>query len=113
MSDKHWYCVNQEGMATLCVDRREAEEAARGGDKLWPQYAPHYVAKIERKEQSPLTQRKIQSVIDSGEFREMKGATVLVSEEGRAAIVSKGGAFYWVDNEGLAREWDLAGEGND
>lgn len=32
---------------------------------------------------TPLTQRKIQSVIDSGECREMKGATVQVSENGR------------------------------
>lgn len=68
---------------------------------------------IDRVKQAPLTQRKIQSVIDSGEYREMKGATVLVNKQGHAAIVNRGGAFYWVDNEALVREWDLAGEGDE
>lgn len=113
MSNKHWYCVSQVGVATLCVNRQDAMEAAREGDMLWPEHAPHYVATIEGEKQTPLAQRKIQSVIDSDEYREMKGATVLVGEEGRAAIVSKGGAFYWVDSDSMAREWDLAGEGND
>lgn len=112
MSNKHWYCVSQVGAATLCVNRQDAMEAAREGDMLWPQHAPHYVARLERVKPTPLAQRKIQSIIDSGEYREMKGATVLVSENGHAAIVNHRGAFYWVDNEGLAREFEAAGAEN-
>lgn len=62
---------------------------------------------------TPLAQRKIQSLLDKGEYRVIENATVLVNENGHAAIVNKGGAFYWVDNEALAREFDGVGVGVD
>lgn len=77
------------------------------GEPLYDQPKPNHTADI-RKAATPLTQRKIQSIIDSGEYHEMKGATVLVNKQGHAAIVNHGGAFYWVDNEALAREFDGA-----
>lgn len=55
---------------------------------------------------TPLAQRKIQSLLDKGEYRSIENATVLVNDRGHAAIVNRGGAFYWVDNEALAREYD-------
>lgn len=58
---------------------------------------------------TPLAQRKIQTLLDKGEYRVIENATVLVNENGHAAIVNKGGAFYWVDNEALAREFDGVG----
>lgn len=62
---------------------------------------------------TPLAQRKIQSLLDKGEYRVIENATVLVNENGHAAIVNHGGAFYWVDNEAIAREFDGAGVGVD
>lgn len=55
---------------------------------------------------TPLAQRKIQSVIDKNGYRVIENATVLVNELGHAAIVNSGGAFYWVENKALAREYD-------
>ena len=58
---------------------------------------------------TPLTHHKIQTLLDKGEYRVIGNATVLVNRQGHAAIVNRGGAFYWVDNEALAREFDTAG----
>lgn len=58
---------------------------------------------------TPLAQRKIQTLLDKGEYRAIENATVLVNGQGHAAIVNRGGAFYWVDNEALAREFDGVG----
>lgn len=54
---------------------------------------------------TPLAHRKIQSKLAEG-YRKIENATVLVNEHGRAAIVNHGGAFYWVENSALAREYD-------
>jgi len=54
---------------------------------------------------TPLAHRKIQSKLAEG-YRKIESATVLVNEHGRAAIVNHGGAFYWVENSALAREYD-------
>lgn len=62
----------------------------------------------KRKMVTPLAQRKIQTLLDKGEYRAIENTTVLVNENGHAAIVNRGGAFYWVDNEALAREFDAA-----
>lgn len=61
-----------------------------------------------RKMVTPLAKRKIQSKIDEGEYRYLKGATVLVNEHGRAAIVNHGGAFYWVENADMYVEFHRA-----
>lgn len=61
-----------------------------------------------RKMVTPLAKRKIQSKIDEGEYRYLKGATVLVNEHGRAAIVNYGGAFYWVENADMYVEFHRA-----
>lgn len=61
-----------------------------------------------RKKVTPLAKRKIQSKIDEGEYRYLKGATVLVNEHGRAAIVNHGGAFYWVENADMYVEFHRA-----
>ena len=54
---------------------------------------------------TPLAHRKIQSKL-AEDYRKIENTTVLVNEHGRAAIVNHGGAFYWVENSALAREYD-------
>ena len=52
-----------------------------------------------------LRDRKIQNVIDSGGYRVMPDATVLVNKDGHIAIVNNGGAFYWASNEAISWEY--------
>lgn len=48
--------------------------------------------------------KKIKSIIDK-EYKELKGATVLVSKDGRVAITTRGGSVYWLENEAMAWEF--------
>jgi hypothetical protein len=36
-----WYCVSNDGMATLCKDQEDAQASARHCDLAWPKGAPH------------------------------------------------------------------------
>lgn len=36
-----WYCINSRGVATLCVNERDAKSNAANCDKMYPAYAPH------------------------------------------------------------------------
>lgn len=36
-----WYMVNAVGMATLCADRKDAEQAAADAQAAWPHAGPH------------------------------------------------------------------------
>lgn len=36
-----WYCVSNDGMATLCKDEEDARANARHCDLEWPKGAPH------------------------------------------------------------------------
>ena len=48
MSDTaaRWYCVNREGMATLCADEADARENVADNDKIWPRHAPHRAVQL-------------------------------------------------------------------
>ena len=41
-----WYMVNKDGMATLCVDREDAEAEARKADREWPRNGPHRAVQL-------------------------------------------------------------------
>ena len=41
-----WYTVNRIGDATLCVDKRDAEENAHEADLVWPGDAPHRAVQL-------------------------------------------------------------------
>jgi hypothetical protein len=36
-----WYCVSNDGMATLCADGDDASQVAKEADFLWPRHGPH------------------------------------------------------------------------
>ena len=36
-----WYMVNKMGMATLCVEKEDAEQEAADAQMAWPHMAPH------------------------------------------------------------------------
>ena len=36
-----WYMVSRDGMATLCVDREDAEKEAADAQSVWPHMGPH------------------------------------------------------------------------
>jgi len=46
---EHWYCVDVKGMATLCLDQKDAEFNAKEGDLLYPKNAPHKAVQLVEK----------------------------------------------------------------
>ncbi|MEZ2742630.1 hypothetical protein ACBP93_08360 [Paenalcaligenes hominis] len=95
------YCENQERCLGCGAKYCGTHEVGEIPNPVYVDHIPDIGQMI-----TPLAQRKIQSLLDKGEYRVIENATVLVNENGHAAIVNKGGAFYWVDNEALAREFD-------
>ena len=41
-----WYMVNRDGMATLCVDRADAEKEAADAQRFWPHMGPHRAVQL-------------------------------------------------------------------
>ena len=46
VADGRWYMVTQDGAATLCVDRADAEAEARKADREWPRNGPHRAVQL-------------------------------------------------------------------
>lgn len=42
----NWYTVTQDGAATLCVDREDAEAEARKADRAYPRNGPHRAVRL-------------------------------------------------------------------
>lgn len=42
----HWYAVDNAGMATLCVDERDARESAKEFAETWPNRSPYFVGRV-------------------------------------------------------------------
>lgn len=42
----HWYMVTQDGMATLCTDRADAEKEAADAQSVWPRMGPHRAVQL-------------------------------------------------------------------
>lgn len=45
-NEPRWYMVTQDGMATLCVDREDAEAEARKADRAYPRNGPHRAVQL-------------------------------------------------------------------
>jgi len=41
-----WYCVDKEGLAMLCYDRKDAQASVAENDKAWPRNAPHQAVRL-------------------------------------------------------------------
>lgn len=41
-----WYCINSEGLATLCADKGDAEKVAAESDAAFPRFAPHVASRM-------------------------------------------------------------------
>lgn len=95
------YCENQERCLGCGAKYCGTHEVGEIPNPVYVDHIPDAGKMI-----TPLAQRKIQSLLDNGEYRVIENATVLVNEQGHAAIVNHGGAFYWVENKALAREYD-------
>ena len=46
VADGRWYMVTQDGAATRCVDRADAEAEARKADMEWPHMGPHRAVRL-------------------------------------------------------------------
>lgn len=46
VADGRWYMVTQDGAATLCADRADAEAEARKADREWPRNGPHRAVRL-------------------------------------------------------------------
>lgn len=46
LRDARWYMVTHDGVATLCEDRRDAEEEAKDADMAWPHSGPHRAVQL-------------------------------------------------------------------
>jgi hypothetical protein len=42
----HWYCIDNQGAATLCVDKANAEKTAEVSARDWPRHAPHRAVQL-------------------------------------------------------------------
>jgi hypothetical protein len=45
-SEANWYCVSQDGVATLFVDKDDAEANAKVANRLFPGYAPYRAVQL-------------------------------------------------------------------
>ena len=41
-----WYMVNRDGMATLCVEKEDAENEAADAQRFWPHMGPHRAVRL-------------------------------------------------------------------
>lgn len=41
MRGAHWYSLDREGIATLCIDENDARKTAGDSDVMWPRRGPH------------------------------------------------------------------------
>ena len=41
-----WYSVDKDGLATLCLDREDAEKAAAEANADWPRTGPHRAVRL-------------------------------------------------------------------
>lgn len=46
LREGRWYMVTHDGVATLCEDRRDAEEEAKDADMAWPHSGPHRAVQL-------------------------------------------------------------------
>lgn len=46
LREGRWYMVTHDGVATLCEDRRDAEEEAKAADMAWPYSGPHRAVQL-------------------------------------------------------------------
>ena len=46
MTERRWYCVNKIGMATLCLNEKDADKTAARCDTYYMQYAPHRAVQL-------------------------------------------------------------------
>jgi hypothetical protein len=43
---EHWYCLDKQGLATLCANKEDAELTVKECDLSWPKNAPHRVGRV-------------------------------------------------------------------
>lgn len=67
VQNSRWYCIDKNGMATLCADEDDAKQNAKLADQNWPNNAPYRAVqlcayttpqpenKLSRRNDSPLT----------------------------------------------------------
>ena len=46
MSDRNWYCIGKDGIATLCADKDDAEQSAKLASLDWPNNAPYRAVQL-------------------------------------------------------------------
>ena len=46
LREGRWYMVTNDGVATLCEDRRDAEKEAKDADMAWPHSGPHRAVQL-------------------------------------------------------------------
>ena len=46
LREGRWYMVTHDGVATLCEDRRDAEEEAKDANMVWPHSGPHRAVQL-------------------------------------------------------------------
>ena len=72
-----WYMVNKDGMATLCIDRADAEKEAVDAQSVWPHMGPH---------------RAVQLIEASFEAADMATAAAQWFRDGVASVAASAGS---------------------
>jgi hypothetical protein len=61
-TEVRWYCVNRDGLATLCLNEQDAHEMAAECDIDFPRGGPHRAVRLVDAQQ-PLTRQQIDAVM--------------------------------------------------
>jgi hypothetical protein len=48
--ESRWYCLDFDGLATLCADEDDAKKTAEWADKRFPRNGPHRAVQLVEKE---------------------------------------------------------------
>ena len=96
LREGRWYMVTHDGVATLCEDRRDAEEEAKDADMAWPHSGPHRAVQLVEASTAGFTAADMATASAQG-FRD--GVASLAANAGSEPVYQaryRGG--FWQDS---------------
>ena len=79
-----WYMVTHDGVATLCVDREDAEQEAKDADMAWPHSGPHRAVQLVEASMAGFTAADMATAAAQG-FRD--GVASVAASAGEPAAI--------------------------
>ena len=98
-----WYMVTHDGVATLCEDRRDAEEEAKDADMAWPHSGPHRAVQLVEASTAGFTAADMATASAQG-FKD--GAASVAASAASEPVASAHRDTLAMLNSGQVRPWD-------